>query len=89
MFSRKYRCTLVLFLMVSTGAASLQAAPGRSGTQNAGPIVQVDLSTRSLMEIMKNLWQLLKDAPPGTDPHPQTREGPGMDPIGQPHPGNG
>jgi|tagenome__1003787_1003787.scaffolds.fasta_scaffold20758560_2 hypothetical protein len=93
MFSRKNRRTLVLSLMISAGASSLphaEAAPGRSDAQNAGPAVQVDLPMRNLMETMKSLWGLLKDALPSPVPHnPENREGPGIDPIGHPHPGGG
>jgi hypothetical protein len=45
-----------------------------------------------LMETVKNLWGLLKDAPPGPPPGndprgPNNREGSGMCPVGNPHPG--
>jgi hypothetical protein len=98
MFSRKHRRTLVLSLVISAGTLTLppaEAAAGRSGAaRNPGSAVQVDLSTRSFIEMMKNLWGMLKDAPPGNspsqpgDPHmPQNREGSGMCPIGNPNPG--
>jgi len=95
MFSRKYRRMLVLSLVVSAGALALQpaaAAPSRNAALNAGSAVQAQLFTRSLMETVKNLWGLLKDAPPGPPPgddprRPNNREGSGMCPIGNPHPG--
>jgi len=95
MFSRKYRCTLVLSLALSAGALALppaEAAPSRSASLNAGSAVQTDLFMRSLIETVKNLWGLLKDAPPGpppgNDPHrPNNQEGSGMCPVGNPpHP---
>ncbi len=86
--SKPYR-TLALSLLLSAGALSLppaEAAPGRSNPLHSGPVVQMDLSTRSFIETMKNLWRLLKDAPaPPPPPDPQHREGTGMDPIGHPH----
>jgi hypothetical protein len=97
MLGRKHRRTLVLSLLLSAGALALpaQAAPGRTHDPNAGPssgsAVQTDLFTRSLIETVKNLWGLLKDAypgqPPGNDPkRPDNREGSGMCPVGMPHP---
>lgn len=97
MLSRKHRRTLVLSLMLAAGALAIppaEAAPGRSGSPNAGAAVQIDLFTRSLMETVKNLWGLLKDAPPGPPPGhhdppgPYAPEGPGMCPVGNPHPGH-
>jgi hypothetical protein len=95
MLSRKHRRTLVLSLLLSAGALALpaQAAPSRSHHPNAGSAVQTDLFTRSLMETMKNLWGLLKDAPPGPPPgndpkRPNNEEGSGMCPVGNPHPGH-
>ena len=95
MLSRKHRRTLVLSLMLSAGALVLppaQAAPGRGSHRNAGSAVQTDLFTRSLIETVKNLWGLLKDAPPGPPPGdpkpPNNREGSGMCPVGNPRPGH-
>lgn len=96
MFSRKYRRMLVLSLVVSAGALALQpaaAAPSRNAALNAGSAVQTQLFTRSLIESVKNLWGLLKDAPPGPPPGndprgPNNREGSGMCPIGNPRPGH-
>jgi hypothetical protein len=96
MLSRKYRCTLVLALALSAGALALplaEAAPSRSASINAGSAVQTDLFMRSLIETVKNLWGLLKDAPPGPPPGsdpktPNSREGSGMCPVGNPHPGH-
>ncbi len=94
MLSRKYRCTLTLTLALSAGALTLppaEAAPSRSASLNAGSAVQTNLFTRSLIETVKNLWEMLKDAPPGPppghDPKPSNREGSGMCPVGNPHPG--
>jgi hypothetical protein len=94
MSSRKYRRMLVLSLVLSTGALAfpVEAAPSRSHSPGAGSAVQTQLFTRSLIETVKNLWGLLKDAPPGppqgNDPgKPNNREGSGMCPIGNPHPG--
>jgi hypothetical protein len=98
MSSSKYRRTLVLSLVLSAGALSLpaEAAAGRSSRPDTGSAVQTDLFTRSLIETVKNLWGLLKDAPPGppngqpgNDPHPpNNREGTGICPVGMPpHPG--
>lgn len=94
MLSRKYRCTLILSLALSAGAAMLppaEAAASRSDSLHAGSTVQTPLLARSLMETVKNLWDLLKYAPPGpppgNDPRPNNREGSGMCPIGNPHPG--
>lgn len=97
MLSRKHRRTLVLSLLLSAGALALpaQAAPGRGHDPNASPssgsAVQTDLFTRSFVETVKNLWGLLKDAypdpPPGNGPKPNPWEGPGMCPVGNPHPG--
>lgn len=96
MFSRKYRRMLVLSLALSAGSLALppaEAASGRSGSVSSGPAVQVDLFTRSLIETVKNLWGLLKDAPPGPPPGndprgPSNREGSGMCPVGNPRPGH-
>jgi hypothetical protein len=96
MLSRKHRSTLVLSLMLSAGALALppaEAAPSRSSHPNAGSAVQTDLFTRSLIETVKNLWGLLKDAPPGPPPGndpkgPNNREGSGMCPVGNPRPGH-
>jgi hypothetical protein len=92
MLSRKNRRTLVLSLMLSAGALALpaQAAPSRNHP-SSGAAVQTDLFTRSLIETVKNLWGLLKDAPPGPPPEydprgPNNREGSGMCPVGNPHP---
>jgi hypothetical protein len=92
MLSRNHRRTLVLSLLLSAGALALpaQAAPGRGHHPNAGSAVQTDLFTRSLME---TVWGLLKDAlpgpPPGNGPKgPDNREGSGMCPVGNPHPGH-
>jgi hypothetical protein len=95
MFSSKYRRTLALTLVLSAGAASLaraEAAPGRSGAQNGGPAVHLDLIPRTFLEAVKNLWEKLKDAPVyqpaghsghGTD----SDEGPSVCPHGgHPHP---
>ena len=95
MFSRKYRCTLILSLALSAGALALppaEAAASRSESPHAGSAVQTPLFTRSLIETVKNLWEMLKDAPPGppswaADPKPNNREGSGMCPVGNPHPG--
>jgi len=100
MLSRKHRRTLVLSLMLSAGALALQPAQAASGrshrpdvkSPNAGSAVQTDLFTRSLIETMKNLWGLLKNAPPGPPPGndpkgPNNEEGSGMCPVGNPpHP---
>ncbi len=91
MLSRKHRRTLVLsLLLLSAGALTLpaQAAPGRDNHPNTGSAVQTDLSMRSLIETVRNLWELLKDAPAGPppDPKPNPYEGPGMCPVG--HPGH-
>lgn len=95
MFGRKYRCTLVLSLALSAGALALppaEAAPSRSASLKAGSAVQTDLFMRSLIETVKNLWGLLKDAPPGpppgNGPQPNQWEGSGMCPVGNPHPGH-
>jgi hypothetical protein len=96
MLSRKYRRMLVLSLVLTAGGLALPAAgaaPGRSDSWNAGSVVQEHLFTRSLIETVKNLWGLLKDAPPGPPPGndpkgPENREGPGMCPVGNPHPGH-
>ncbi len=94
MFSRKHRRMLTLSLMLAAGSLALppaqaQAAPARSGPSHAGSVVQTDLFTRSLIETVKNLWELLKDAPPGPprgdDPHrhdPHGDEGPSVCPHG-------
>jgi len=93
MSSRKFRRTLALALTLSAGALTLpaQAASGRSHHPNAGSAVQTDLFTRSLIETVKNLWGMLKDAPPGPPPGhdpkgPDNEEGSGMCPVGNPHP---
>lgn len=95
MFSRKYRCTLILSLALSAGALTLppaEAAASRSDSPHAGSAVQTPLFTRSLIETVKNLWEMLKDVPAGPpsghDPKPDNREGSGMCPIGNPHPGH-
>lgn len=96
MLSRKHRRMLVLSLMLSAGALGIspaEAAPGRSDSLKGGSAVQMQLFTRSLIETVKNLWGLLKDAPPGppsgNDPRePSNREGSGMCPIGNPRPGH-
>ena len=96
MLSRKPRRTLVFSLMLSAGGLALppaEAAPVRSDSRNAGSVVQEHLVMRSLIETMKNLWGGLKDAPlgppPGHDPwRPYHWEGPGMCPVGNPHPGH-
>jgi hypothetical protein len=59
MLSSKYRRTLALALVLSSGAASLpyaEAAPGRSGSRNGGPAVQMELIPRTFLEAVKNLW---------------------------------
>jgi hypothetical protein len=94
MFSRKHRSTLVLSLALSAGALSLpaaEAAPGRSSRPGTGSVVQTELFTRSLIETVKNLWGLLKDAPPGPyngqpggPQGPSNREGTGICPVGKP-----
>ena len=91
MLSRKHRRTLVLSLMLAAGSFVVpptMAASGRGHSQTSGTTVQTDLFTRSLIETVKNLWGLLKDAPSGPpqDPKPDNREGSGMCPIGHPHP---
>lgn len=94
MLSRKHRRTLVLSLMLAAGSLTLppaMAASGRGASRSSGTAVQTDLFTRSLMEAVKNLWGLLKDAPPGPPPGhdpkgPYYDEGPGMCPVGHPHP---
>lgn len=95
MFSRKYRCTLILSLALSAGALALppaEAAASRSDSPHAGSAVQTPLFTRSLIETVKNLWEMLKDVPPGpptgNGPEPNNREGSGMCPIGNPRPGH-
>jgi hypothetical protein len=87
MASRKHLPALILFLLISTGPAALsaaEAAPGRQSAQNASPAVQIEISMRSLIEILHDSWSQLRDAPPPT-PEPQQREGTGLDPIGNPH----
>jgi hypothetical protein len=100
MSSSKYRRMLVLSLVLSAGALALppaEAAPGRSSHPNAGSAVQKDLFTRSLIETVKNLWGLLKDAPPrpphgngngsSGPPYYNGDEGPSVCPHGgHPHP---
>jgi hypothetical protein len=94
MLSRNHRRTFVLSLALSVGALTLppaEAAPSRSASLNAGSAVQTDLFTRNLIETVKNLWGLLKDAPPGPPPgndprRPNNQEGSGMCPVGNPHP---
>jgi hypothetical protein len=95
MLSSKHRRTLALSLALSAGALSLPPAEAATG-RSPGSVVQTELFTRSLLETVKNLWGLLKDAPPGppggqpgNDPHgPSNREGTGMCPVGKP-PGPG
>jgi hypothetical protein len=97
MFSSKHRRTLALSLALSAGALSLPPAEAAT-VRSPGSVVQTELFTRSLFETVKNLWSLLKDAPPGppggqpgNDPHgpqPNDREGTGICPVGMPpHPG--
>ena len=88
MLSSKYRRTLALTLVLSAGAASLaraEAAPGRSGFQNGVPAVHLDLIPRTFMEAVKNLWGLLRDAPPVQPGHHDddpVKEGSGVCPHG-------
>jgi hypothetical protein len=91
MSSRKLQRVLALTLVLSAGALSLpraEAAPLRSGSPRAGQSIQADLFGRSLFEVVKNLFGLLKDAPPGppngNDPKPYNREGTGICPHGKP-----
>jgi hypothetical protein len=95
MSSRKLRRTLVLTLILSAGAFSLphaEAASARSGSPRAGQSIQTGLFGRSLFEVVKNLFGLLKDALPGppngggSDPNnpPMNREGTGICPHGKP-----
>jgi hypothetical protein len=89
MLSRKYRRTLAFTLVLSAGALTLppaEASPGRSGPPQAGPAVQTQAFMRSLIETVKNLWGLVKDAPPpghrGPGPYSQGDEGPSVCPHG-------
>jgi hypothetical protein len=90
MSSRQYRRTLVLALLLSTGALSLpraEAAPARSGPHRAGLTVQESLFNPGLLAAVKSLWGMLKDAPAvpagGHDPYePGNKEGPGACPHG-------
>lgn len=88
MSSRKLQSALALTLILSAGALSqrAEAAPLRSAPFRAGQSIQMDLFGRNLVEAVKNLFGLLKDAPPGppngNDPQPVTREGSGACPHG-------
>jgi len=90
MSSRQYRRTLVFALLLSTGALSLpraDAAPARSGSHRAGPVVQENLLSSDLLAALKNLLGILKDGPAAPageyDPHkPGNQEGPGACPHG-------
>ena len=95
--SSKHRPMLVLSLALSAGALALPpmgAAPARRAHPDAGPVVQTEIFTRSLIETVRNLWGILKDAPPGppngqpgNDPpgqQPNNREGTGICPVGMP-----
>lgn len=93
MLSSKHRRMLVLSLALSAGALALPAgaAPARGAHPEKGAAVQAELFTRSLMETVKNLWDLLKDAPMGPPqggpPYYQGDEGPSVCPHGgHPHP---
>jgi hypothetical protein len=95
MSSRKLHRTLALTLVLSAGALSLpraEAAPLRGGSPRAGQSIQADLFGRNLLEVVKNLFGLLKDAPAGppngNNPKPDNREGSGACPHGM-HPGGG
>jgi hypothetical protein len=95
MSSRKLHRTFALTLVLSAGALSLpraEAAPLRSGSPQIRHSIQADLFGRNLLEVVKNLFGLLKDAPPGpangNDPKPDNREGSGACPHGM-HPGGG
>jgi|GEM_PF-3538265 len=95
MSSRKLRRTLALTLILSAGALSLsraEAAPPRSVSPQVEHSIQSDLFGRNLLEVVKNFFGLLKDAPPapanGNNPKPDNREGSGACPHGM-HPGGG
>ena len=91
MSSRKFHRMLPFTLALTLGALCLpraEAAPLRSGPHPSAPVIRMDLFGGSIVEVVKNLFGLLKDAPPGPptggDPNPMNREGTGICPHGKP-----
>jgi hypothetical protein len=91
MLSSKHRRTLVLSLALSAGALALPPVEASSVRSPRPSAVQTELFTRSLIDTVKNLWEWLKDAPPGSShgkpPQHRGDEGPSVCPHGgHPHP---
>lgn len=90
MSSSKLSTSVVLALALSAGALSIpraEAAPVRNDHGRTGTAIQQELSARTLLQSIKQLWHSVfsaSEGPPGPGPEPAEREGSGLCPNGRP-----